>query len=142
MPTPFTGGCLCGAIRYTLDAEVRELRACHCTHCQKASGAGGSVYAVVPSSALTFTEGTPKRHEAKADSGRMLFRFFCADCGSPIYAHRETMPELWGLRVGTLDDPGELKITAHSWTRSARSWDHIDPGTKQFPRQSDSPPVT
>jgi hypothetical protein len=34
MPT-LTGGCLCGAIRYTVDAEIKELRACHCTNCQK-----------------------------------------------------------------------------------------------------------
>ena len=43
MPAPLTGSCLCGAIRYTVSTPVTELRACHCTHCQKTSGAGGSV---------------------------------------------------------------------------------------------------
>ena len=35
MPTPFSGGCLCGAIRYTCTAEPYVSYACHCTACQK-----------------------------------------------------------------------------------------------------------
>lgn len=141
MTTPLTGGCLCGAIRYTVNVPIAELRACHCTHCQKASGAGGSVNAMLPSAELKFTKGTPKRYAGKADSGRTLYRFFCGDCGSPLYSQRETAPETASLRIGTLDDPGEMRITAHIWTRSARPWDRIEPGTKQFPGQPDAPPA-
>lgn len=142
MPT-LTGGCLCGAIRYTVDAEIKDLRACHCTACQKASGAGGSVNAVLKSEQLKFTQGAPKRYAGIADSGRTLYRFFCGDCGSPLYSQRETAPETMVLRIGTLDSPPEgLEIAAHIWTRSARSWDAIDPGAKQFPQQPDSPPAT
>jgi hypothetical protein len=43
MAEPVSGSCLCGAIRFSIDAPVAELRACHCRNCQKASGAGGSV---------------------------------------------------------------------------------------------------
>jgi hypothetical protein len=32
MPAPLTGGCLCGAIRYTVSAPITALRACHCTN--------------------------------------------------------------------------------------------------------------
>ena len=139
MTTPLAGGCLCGAIRYTVGVPITELRACHCTNCQKASGAGGSVNAVVPSAQLTITKGKPKRYAGIADSGRTLYRFFCGDCGSPLYSQRETTPETVVLRIGTLDAPGDMKITTHIWTRSARSWDHIDPASKQFPMQPDMP---
>jgi hypothetical protein len=136
-----TGGCLCGAIRYTVSAPITELRACHCTNCQKASGASGSVNAAVPSSAFKLTQGIPKRFSGVADSGRTLHRYFCGDCGSPIYSQRATTPELMTVRAGTLDDSSGLKITANIWTKSARSWGYIDPATKQFPGQPD-PPVT
>jgi len=142
MPAPLTGSCLCGAIKYTISAPVTELRACHCTNCQKASGAGGSVNAAVPSSAFKLTQGTPKRYASIADSGRTLYRYFCGDCGSPLYSQRATAPETMMVRAGTLDDTSGLKITASIWTRSARSWGHVEPSSKQFPGQPDAPAPT
>jgi len=142
MPAPLTGSCLCGAIRYTVAIAVTELRACHCTHCQKASGAAGSVNAVIPSSAFSITAGAPKRYGATADSGRTLYRYFCGDCGSPIYSHRATVPETLVVRAGTLDDSSGMKITTHIWTASARSWAHIDPDAKQHRGQPDMPAST
>ena len=139
MTTPLTGGCLCGAIRYTVSAPITELRACHCTHCQKDSGTGGSVNAAIPSAAFKLTQGMPKRYAGTADSGRTLYRNFCGDCGSPIYSQRATTPETIALRAGTLDHSGNMKITANIWTRSARPWAFIDPASKQFPGQPDAP---
>jgi hypothetical protein len=131
-----TGSCLCGAIKYTVDAPVSELRACHCTHCQKSSGAAGTVNAVVPTAAFKITQGRPKRYDAKADSGRTLYRFFCGDCGSPIYGQREiNTANVVVVRAGTLDNAGDMKITANIWTKSARPWAHIDPASAQNPGQ-------
>jgi hypothetical protein len=135
MPAPLTGSCLCGAIRYTIGVPVTELRACHCTHCQRASGAAGSINAVVPSAAFEITQGTPKRYDATAGSGRTLHRYFCGDCGSPIYSQRATGPETVVVRSGTFDNVEGMKITANIWTRSARPWAYIDPATKQHPGQ-------
>ena len=130
---PLTGGCLCGAIRYIVSAPVTGLRACHCTHCQKSSGAGGSVNAVLPSSTFSITKGAPRRYADKADSGRTLNRFFCGDCGSPIYSQREISPDRLVVRAGSFDDSSTMKIVANIWTKSARPWSWIDPATEQLP---------
>jgi hypothetical protein len=135
MSETLTGSCLCGAIRYSVTVPVTELRACHCTHCQKSSGAGGSVNAVVPSDAFKITQGTPRRYDARADSGRTLHRYFCGDCGSPIYSQRATNPGVVVVRAGTLDNAGDMKITTHIWTKSARPWSHIDPAATRVPGQ-------
>jgi hypothetical protein len=138
-----TGSCLCGAIRFSIDAPVKELRACHCRNCQKAGGAQGSVNAVLPSSAFRITQGTPKRYSALADSGRRLNRYFCGDCGSPIYSQREATPEMVVVRAGSMDDDApDMKVTAHIWTKSARPWAHIDPASQQHPGQPDAPAAT
>lgn len=139
MADPLVGSCLCGAIRFAIDIPVKELRACHCRNCQKASGAGGSVNAVVPSAAFRITQGTPKRYSARADSGRVLNRYFCGDCGSPIYSQRASNTEFVTVRVGTLDGAPAMRITANIWTRSARPWAWIDPASKQFAGQPDAP---
>jgi hypothetical protein len=129
------GSCLCGAIRFTVDIPVTELRACHCRNCQKASGAGGSVNAVLPSASFRITQGTPRRYSARADSGRLLHRHFCGECGSPIYSQRETTPETVVVRAGAFDNAGDMKIVSNIWTSSARPWAHIDPATQQHPAQ-------
>jgi hypothetical protein len=139
MTPPLTGSCLCGAIRYTVSQPITELRACHCTNCQKATGAGGTVNAVIPSAVFKLLKGTPKRYSAKADSGRLLHRFFCGDCGSPLYSQRDESPQTMVLRAGTLDQRDGMKITANIWTKSARPWSYIDPASQQHPGQPDAP---
>lgn len=136
-----TGSCLCGAIRYEVSTPISELRACHCKDCQKASGTGGTVNAMIASSAIRITRGEPKRFTKVADSGRTLHRYFCGDCGSPLFSRRELTPENTSLRVGTLDNAPPAKIAAHIWTKSARPWAHIDPASQQFPGQPDAPGV-
>ena len=135
MPAPLTGSCLCGAIRYTVSVPVTELRACHCTHCQKVSGTAGTVNAVIAGSAFRITQGTPKRYDSKADSGRTLYRYFCGDCGSPIYSQRSTGTEIVVVRAGTFDNSEGMTIATNIWTRSARPWAYIDPASQQLPGQ-------
>jgi hypothetical protein len=139
MTPPITGGCLCGAIRYSISVPITELRACHCTHCQKGSGTQGSVNAVIPAAAFKLAQGTLKRYDSLADSGRTLYRFFCGDCGSPIYSQRATALDTLVVRAGSLDQAGDMRITTNIWTRSARPWAHIDPACRQFPGQPDAP---
>ena len=133
------GSCLCGAIRYAISVPVTELRACHCKSCQKISGAGGTVNAMLPSEAFRLTQGTLKRYTAIADSGRTLHRYFCADCGAHIYSQREQNPEFLTVRAGSFDEPPPMNIAAHIWTKSARPWSFIDPAAKQHPGQPDAP---
>jgi len=130
MPDTLSGSCLCGKIRYTVSQPLDKIIVCNCTHCQKASGAGASHNAVVPTSAVTFTSGIPKRYADTAQSGNILNRYFCGDCGSPIYSQREQVPQMMVLKVGTLDASNDMKIVMNIWTKSARPWMHIDPSTE------------
>ena len=133
MTTTITGGCLCGAVRYSINQTLDKIIACHCTHCQKASGTGASHNAVVPTGAVTFTAGTPKMYADKAASGNILKRYFCGDCGSPIYSQREKVPEMMVIKVGTLDAPNGMKVIMNIWTNSARPWMYRDPAVEHHP---------
>ena len=126
-----TGGCLCGKIRYAVAHDIKNVIACHCRNCQKASGAGMSHNAVVPASAITITAGEPKRFVDTAQSGNKLYRFFCADCGSSLFSQREKTPEMMVVKVGTLDNSDDFKLVMNIWTDSARPWVYIDPAIEQ-----------
>ncbi|MCX7172665.1 MAG: GFA family protein [Proteobacteria bacterium] len=133
MTKPITGGCLCGKIRYAIDQPVEKIIACHCTHCQKISGSGASFNTPVPSSAFKITAGTPKFFADTPDSGNIMHRYFCGDCGSSIYSQRTKTPEMVVLKVGTLDDSNGMKLVMNIWTKSARPWMHIDPALQGYP---------
>jgi len=141
MPSQFTGGCLCGAIRYTISAPVTGLRACHCKNCQKSSGTGSTVNAVVPEDAFKITKGETRHYDDSAtQSGRTLSRHFCGTCGSPIYSHRNPRPGFVVVRAGSLDDSSGMKITGNIWTATARPWSHIDPSSERHPGNMPPPP--
>ena len=44
MKIPFTGGCVCGAVRYECSAEPIMTLKCHCRDCQQVTG-GALVFA-------------------------------------------------------------------------------------------------
>ena len=62
MPTPFSGGCACGAIRYECSAEPLLPLNCHCRDCQRASGSAYAAVLAVPVAAFTLTKGDLKYH--------------------------------------------------------------------------------
>ena len=126
MSEPLTGGCLCGAIRYSVDWPVERLAACYCTDCQRMTSAGGSVNALVPGSAFRLTKGQTRVFTKTADSGNALHRHFCGDCGSWLYNPMGGDPEHLVLKAGAFDRHNGMKIVLNLWTRSRAPWAPMD----------------
>jgi len=126
MPNSRTGGYLCGAIRYEAVGEPVFTLRCHCRDCQRQSGAAHLPAARFPSEGFRILLGTPKRYVTKADSGNDI-RFFCGDCGTPLYVQVGTRPDLVGLHICTLDDSAWFKPDADIFMRSAQPRDHDQP---------------
>ena len=126
MPEPLTGGCLCGEIRYVVDAKVERLAACYCTDCQRMTSAGGSINAIVPASAFRLTKGQTKVFTKMADSGHALHRHFCGDCGSWIYNPVGGDPDHVVLKAGAFDRHDGMTVVLNLWTRSRPPWALID----------------
>lgn len=134
--TELHGGCLCGQVRYTATVEGDPTSiVCHCTHCQKQSGAAFSFNVVVPLAALNI-QGTLKTFEDRGDSGHKVWRKFCPECGSPIMSALEAMPGIAALKAGTLDDGHSLKAAAQVWCQSAKPWAHLAADLPAFPQNA------
>ena len=127
------GGCLCGKIRYSAEAEPVLTAVCHCKNCQKQTGASFSVVVGVPSAALSV-KGSLKTFDDTGDSGKPVHRNFCPDCGSPITSIVEATPELTFIKAGTLDDASWLKPTVEVWCRSAQPWVSLAGDRPKFAR--------
>jgi hypothetical protein len=120
---PLTGGCPCGAIRYEVTAMPLALYACHCTDCQRKSGAAFALNMPVASNAFRIVKGTPKGWSSEGPSGEITTSWFCGECSGRLYGERPSRPDSMTIRAGTLDDTGWLIPAAHIFMRSAQSWD-------------------
>lgn len=127
MAAPITGGCACGAIRYECASEPMFSWICHCRECQRSTGGGGAVNLVFPKPAVQFTKGQPKYHSSVGTSGEKTHRGFCRECGSPLAARADLIPDIQGISVASLDDPSTVELTANIWTASVQPWDCLSP---------------
>lgn len=91
----FSGGCQCGAIRFTAE-RLGAASICHCRMCQKATGGFFGPY--VDAFELTWTNGEPARFASSAE----VRRGFCAACGTPLTFESKGNV---GVMIGALDDP-------------------------------------
>ena len=127
----FTGGCLCGKVRYEGQEESGGGH-CHCIDCRKTSGTGHGSHMIVPEGAFSLT-GEVRWFEKPADSGNMVRRGFCPNCGSAIYSTNGGMPGLVFVRASSLDDPNVFRPQMVVYTDRAASWDHMDNALPTFP---------
>jgi hypothetical protein len=127
-----TGGCLCGQVRYSAEAEPILTAVCHCRNCQKQAGTAFTVVVAVPKSALMVT-GTIKTFHDTGDSGKPVERRFCPECGSPIISEVAVMPDIAFIKAGTLDDTRWLSPTMELFCASAQPWVGLAGEMQRFP---------
>jgi hypothetical protein len=131
MTKTITGGCLCGKVRYTFTARPIFEGNCHCRDCQKATGSAYTPAVFVPESKMSIT-GEVKYYQSKADSGRLIDRGFCPECGSQLFSKLELIPNVIGIRAGTFDDPNRYQPKVDIYTDSAAHWDVMNPLLEKF----------
>ncbi|MEM7446592.1 MAG: GFA family protein [Pseudomonadota bacterium] len=124
--TKISGHCLCGAVKYSTDAEPAMIAVCHCTDCQRQSGSPFSVNVLVPVEEIEISGAPLKQFVINGDSGMKVTRRFCSDCGSPLTTQLEAFNNLAAIKAGTLDDSTWVKPTIQIWCDSAQSWAHVD----------------
>jgi len=127
------GGCSCGKIRYSSDAEPIFQGFCHCKSCQKTTGSSYSIVVAVPTPALTVT-GAMKVHDGKGDSGQGTHHGFCPECGSPLIGTADVMPNVSMIRAGTLDDTSWLKPAMQIYCDSKMPWVSMTGEFQSFPK--------
>ena len=126
-----TGGCLCGALRYTLKAEPALIGVCHCRDCQKFTGSAFSFLVAVPLTALEI-EGSSKAFDKPGDSGHPITRRFCPECGSSIAEEAFTRPGLVLINAGTLDDRTQFTPTLEIYCGRELPWARLNCGAERF----------
>ncbi len=136
-----TGGCLCGEIRYSIDAEAPlAARQCWCRVCQYFASGSATTNALFRTADMTVA-GETRDFVSVADSGSVMHRRFCPACGVQLFSEAESRPQFVFVRAGTLDDPDIAAPQALIWTASAPRWACFDPNLAQIEGQPAAPTV-
>lgn len=132
MKLPITGGCLCGKVRYEINAQPLSTANCHCRTCQKAVGAPYFAALFVPAEALKIT-GEYKEYASIAASGNTMFRGFCPECGTSLFGRNSKFTQVRPVSAVTLDDPSGFEPEKDMWVADAQPWDVMDAKLPKFP---------
>jgi hypothetical protein len=122
----YTGGCLCGKVRYRAEAAPLNERVCHCRLCQKAVGAAFNARLLF-SGADVAIEGPAAWFHSTPD----LQRGFCPECGATVFTRRLSKGSV-GVGSATLDDPSLFRPRMHIFTSSRQPWLALDDGLPQY----------
>ncbi len=127
-----TGGCLCGAVRYSISGPIRDVVICHCSMCQKLHGAAGA-HSKAHKSDIIFSEQSGLTWYASSARAR---RGFCKKCGSSLF-WEPTNQSTMGILAGSLDDSSMLKTIGHIFTEEKCEFTEIPDHSLQFAGSSD-----
>ncbi|RKH52300.1 GFA family protein [Corallococcus llansteffanensis] len=121
------GSCLCGAVRFTVEGELRGPDACHCGKCRKHSG-HYFVSTDVPRSAVTI-EGKDKI--SWFQSSEKARRGFCSVCGSSLFW--DPLQRDWiGIAMGAFDTPTHTRVAVHVYMADKGDYYDVADGVPQF----------
>jgi hypothetical protein len=113
------GHCLCGKVSYQSDGEPVATLLCHCTDCQRQSGAAFSIVVGVQADSFHVEGDTLSSFTTIGeDTEQPVHRQFCSACGSPIISVAEATPDMVWIKAGTLNDRSWLEPEMEIWARS------------------------
>ena len=122
--TPIEGGCACGDVRYRLTSDPMFVHCCHCTWCQRESGAAFALNAMIERDRLELCQGSPSLVPTPSESGGSQKFYRCPSCQVALWSHyaMATGDKIAFVRVGTLDEPGRFRPDVHIFTSTKQPW--------------------
>jgi len=128
------GGCTCRAIRYRLGRRPLFVHCCHCTWCQRETGAAFAVNALIEATAVDLLRGTPERVDTPSASGKGQAIWRCPTCRVAVWSNYFGAGEtIRFVRVGTLDAPSSAPPDIHIFTSTKLSWFALPSGVPAMP---------
>jgi hypothetical protein len=133
---PLRGGCLCGGVRYEIDAPLEGASYCHCTRCQRRTGTAASASGRIADGALRIVAGEELVREYRPDDG--WAKLFCETCGGALFS-RDPATGAMSVRLGTVEgDPG-VRPSYRQFVAYATTWEAVpDDGLTRYPERRSS----
>jgi hypothetical protein len=130
MSETFEGGCTCRKVRYRMTSRPLFVHCCHCTWCQRESGASFALNAMIEADRVELLAGAPEAVMTPSNSGKGQKFWRCPSCRIALWSNYAGAGDLVSfVRVGTLDEAGKLPPDIHIFTSTKQPWVVLPPGT-------------
>ena len=121
------GGCLCGAVRYTLHGAPTYSGHCHCRSCQRAVGAGFVTWVGVNPKNFHVTEG----EITFCATSPGVQRGFCGRCGSSLTFAGDGWTDI-GVTAASPDEPRIAKPASNVYLDHKQPWVVLDESLRKY----------
>lgn len=122
MSNRYSGGCLCGAVRFEIEGEFERFYLCHCEYCRKDTGSAHGANLFSSSATLQWVSGRESVREFNLPGTRHS-KGFCGTCGSALPT-TQMDGKLLVVPAGSLNSEVRIRPDAHIFVSSRASWDH------------------
>jgi hypothetical protein len=127
------GGCTCRAVRYRMTSQPLFVHCCHCTWCQRETGASFAFNAMIEADRVVLLSGDPEIVLTPSNSGKGQKIARCPTCRIALWSNYAGAGDKFRfVRVGTLDEPARLPPDVHIFTASKQPWVVLPEGAQAF----------
>jgi hypothetical protein len=130
MPETCFGSCLCGKVKYKIEGDFDAFFLCHCTRCQKDTGAAHAANLASTSAKLEWVSGQELVTTFALPSTRHQ-KSFCRECGAALPGYH-LEGKLLIAPAGGLDVDVPIAPTAHIFYADKASWEKDLEELKKF----------
>jgi hypothetical protein len=131
----FEGGCTCRHVRYRMTARPIFVHGCHCTWCQRETGAAFATNAMIEADRVELTGAEPPEvvdTPSASGKGQRIWR--CPRCRVAVWSnYAGAGDKVRFVRVGTLDAGHGIAPDIHIFTSSKLPWVALPPDAKAVP---------
>ena len=127
----YSGGCLCGAVRYEARGEPISQGYCFCTDCRKASGSVLIPFLFFSATSVRFS-GETRHSIAKSLRGGDAVRNHCASCSGLVFGGIVGRDREHSIYAGSLDEPALFHPTVALFLRDKPHWVPMPAGLTVF----------
>src|SRR5262245_32566602 len=120
---PLEGGCTCRRVRYRMTSTPMFVHCCHCTWCQRETGAAFALNAMIEADRVELLQGEVMLVNTPSNSGKGQNIARCPSCYIAVWSNYAGAGDaVRFVRVGTLDEPSRLPPDIHIFTSTKQPW--------------------
>jgi hypothetical protein len=133
-PFPIEGGCACRSVRYRMTTKPMFVHCCHCTWCQRETGAAFALNAMIEADRVELLQGEVEVVHTPSNSGKGQKISRCPKCRIALWSNYSGAGDaVRFVRVGTLDEPARFPPDIHIFTSTKQPWVVLPAGTPAVP---------